>query len=163
MIDFVSILASLVIALISVGVSHLILQKNKFRSNFKGMLTELEHNLSTLEDIKTVLDEDEKAMKDGKVAFLPLLRLSTFAFDYFVLEGHMMRLHDEDKQFLMRIYKLFQAINEYLKYYEETKLGVLYVTPGGQNIREGLLQILKTVFIPEAESMVKKFIQKWSN
>jgi|GEM_PF-5809588 hypothetical protein len=160
--DFLSILVSLAIALTSVGISHLIYQRNKFKSNFKGVLAELDYNLLTLKLIKMTLEEGEKKATNNEEFRFPLVELETFTFNHFILEGYLMRLDMRDKEFLMGIYKLFEAINRYIEYYEETKLNLLYRSAYGGEFRETVRQDLKTL-ISEVEPKIEEFIQRHSN
>ncbi len=64
--DVAEVLASLAIALGSVAFSHYIAQRIKFRSNFRGLVAELNYNLKVLTDIRELLGLDEEAEKENK-------------------------------------------------------------------------------------------------
>jgi len=118
--NVVGVLASLAIALGSVAFSHYIAQKIKFRSNFGGLVTELNYNLKVLADIRELLRLDEEAEKGGKLVATTFPRLSRFAFNYFVIEGHLPKLPEEVRKKLLEIYRAFDMINWYLDHYNET-------------------------------------------
>ncbi|MCD6493120.1 MAG: hypothetical protein J7K36_04890, partial [Archaeoglobaceae archaeon] len=115
---FLSTVSSLIVALISVVVSHHIARRMKFKSNFKGIITEIRYNLALLNEIKQVLNRDWEAIKNQQnITPYLLTELNTFAFNYFVLEGHFTKLLEEDKQVLGRIYRLFGSINRHINRY----------------------------------------------
>ena len=159
----VSTFVSLVIALTSVSFSHYLAQKIKFKSNLKGVVTEIQHNISILDDVMSIINNDNiLTKKEGKITSLPLLKLDTFAFDYFVLEGHLMSLSEEDRHILEEIYALFKIINECIERYEETKYGVLYFSMAGKNIREGISVFIGDL-ISKVKSLAEEFIQRHIN
>jgi len=159
MLDVVGIVVSLTIALGSVAFSHYIAQRIKFRSNFRGLVAELNYNLKVLADIRELSRLDEEAEKENKQALIAFPKLSRFAFDHFIIEGHLLRLPEKVREKLLDTYRSFDIINRYADHYNETKYGVLSVTTGAIEIRKRIRGILKELLIPETEQAVKDFLK----
>ena len=158
MIDIVGIVASLAVALISVALSHCIAQRIKFRSNLRGLLAELDYNLKVLADIRAYLGLDEEAEKESKQALTTFPKLCRFAFDYFVIEGHLLKIPKQNREKLLDIYRGFDLVNKYIEHYNETKYGVLFVTSGATIFRKSIRKVLKKQ-ISETERMIKDFLK----
>jgi len=160
--DVLGFLASLAIALTSVAFSHYIAQKIKFRSNFRGLVAELNYNLKVLADIRELLGLDEEAEKGSKLVVTTFPRLSRVAFDYFVIEGYLPKLPEEVREKLLEIYRAFDMINWYLDHYNETKYGVLFVTTGAGEIRRIIREAIKTL-TSHTEQAIKDFLETYVN
>ncbi len=166
-----STISALFVALVSVYVSHVYAQRRKFKSNFEGVITEIEYNVSLINELKRILDNDQESIKNQqKVTPYLLTELNTYSFNYFVLEGHFMKLPKEDRTILGKIYKLFTLINTYSKRYTENKYALLFFDFSDEDDTKNImakyqlldLQIL-TQYIREVEQLVSEFIQKHSN
>ena len=159
MLDVVGVLASLAIALTSVAFSHYIAQKIKFKSNLRGLVAELKYNLEVLEDIRVFLEQDEAAEREeGKQAVITFPRPSRFAFDYFVIEGYLLKVPEEIRKELLNIYRSFDIINWLIEHYLETKYGILYVTDRAMEMRRAIRATLNGQVIT-TERMVKNLLK----
>ena len=157
--DVVGVLASLAIALTSVAFSHYIAQKIKFKSNLRGLVTELKYNLEVLEDIRVFLMQDEEAEREeGKQAVVTFPRPCRFAFDYFVVEGHLLKVPEKVRKELLDIYRSFDIINWLIDHYLETKYGILYVTDRAVEMRRAIRATL-TGQVIVTERMVKNLLK----
>ena len=149
---------SLAIALLSVAFSHYIASRMKFSSTLKGLVTELNYNLHTLSEIKKFLEMEEDAEKEGKQALVTFPKPHRYAFNYFVIEGHLLKLPEKHRLELLEVYRGLDLISMYLDHYIETKYGILFVTTGAPQIRKNIRTILLKHLIPAIESHIRELL-----
>ena len=121
-------------------------------------MSELNYNLHVLSDIRKFLEMDEEAEKEGKQALVTYPKPRRFAFDYFVIEGHLLKLPEEHKMELLEVYRALDLISMYLDHYIETKYGILSVTSGVLKVRRSIREILSGHLIPATESLMKELL-----
>lgn len=127
---------SLAIALLNVASSHYIASKMKFSPTLKGLMTELNYNLHTQSEIKNFLKIEEDVEKEGKQTLVTFPKPHRDAFNYFVIEGHLLKLPKKHRLKLLEICRGLDLISMYLDHYIEAKYGILFVTTGAPQIRK---------------------------
>ncbi|MEM1610946.1 MAG: hypothetical protein QXQ57_04785 [Sulfolobales archaeon] len=130
----------------------------KFSSTFRGLMTELKYNLNVLSDIKELLKMDAAMEKEGSQALITFPKPHKYAFNYFIIEGHLLKLPEKYGMKLSEIYRELDIINMYLDHYIETKYGILFVTNIAPQIREALRTILLERLIPAIEKHIKELL-----
>jgi len=153
-----SIAPSLAIALLSVAFSHYVANRLKFNSTLKGLVTELSYNLRILSEIRELLKLDEDAEKEGKQALITFPKPHRYAFNYFAVEGHLLKLAEDVRLKLLDAYIGLDIISMYLDHYVETKYGMLLVVSGAPQIRRALRDILLNHLIPATELRIRELL-----
>jgi len=74
--------------------------------------------------------------KEGKQALITFPKPHRYAFDYFVIEGYLLKLAKGVRLKLLDTYIGLDIISMYLDHYIETKYGVLLAMSGASQIRE---------------------------